>query len=250
MADFQALQRRFSDHLRHPCEHPAPEGIEDRRLGIYRDLIYNNIEGFISGGFPVLREILDDNRWHAMVREFVHRHHSSSPYFLEISEEFLSFLQSEFQPGDNYPPFLLELAHYEWVELALDVAPGDLPDGDPDADLMTNPIEVSPLVWCLSYQYPVHKIGPDYQPEQIPESPTFLLVYRNRADNVEFMLSNAVTVRLLKILQDATQTGEQALGQLAAEMQHPNPSQLLAFGAPLLTQLRERDILWASATQK
>ena len=32
----------------------APAGIESRRMKIYNDLIYNNIEGFISGGDDVL----------------------------------------------------------------------------------------------------------------------------------------------------------------------------------------------------
>ena len=42
---------------------------------IYTDLFYRNIEGFISGGFPVLRRLVDDSRWHQMVRCFVESHH-------------------------------------------------------------------------------------------------------------------------------------------------------------------------------
>ncbi|MDO3386958.1 putative DNA-binding domain-containing protein [Gilvimarinus sp. SDUM040013] len=244
MADFQAIQHEFSNHLRNPSGSVAPAGIEDRRLGIYRDLVYNNIEGFIAGGFPVLREILDDERWHSLVREFVHKHRSISPYFLEISQEFLSFLQNEFVSGEHYPDFILELAHYEWVELALDVAQGDLPDRDPTLSLMEAPVQVSPLLWCLSYRYPVHTLGPDYQPESAPDVPTFLLVYRNRADTVEFMLSNAITIRLIKIIQDGQSSGHTALRQLAAEMQHPDTAQLLCYGESLLNQLCQRDILW------
>ena len=61
-------QMQMANHLRDPEGAPGPEGIEERRLKIYRDLIYNNVEGFISGGFPVLRTLYDDTDWHAMVR--------------------------------------------------------------------------------------------------------------------------------------------------------------------------------------
>ena len=244
MKDFSAIQQQLSRHLRHPGEHLPPQGVEDRRLEIYRDLIYNNIEGFIAGGFPVLREITDDRRWHAMVRDFIYRHRSASPYFLEISQEFLQYLQSERIRDSAEPDFLLELAHYEWVELALDVAQGELPPFNNNTDVLASPLEVSPLLWCLSYCYPVHKIGPDYQPQSPPDDPTFLLVYRNRADHVEFMLSNAVTVRLIKLLQESTCTGTMALGQLAQEMQHPQPEQLVVQGESLLQDLHRRDILW------
>ncbi|MDO6570698.1 putative DNA-binding domain-containing protein [Gilvimarinus sp. 2_MG-2023] len=247
MSDFQQVQQTLSDHLRDPGQHLAPAGMEDRRVAIYRDLIYNNIEGFIAGGFPVLRDILNDELWHALVRDFVRHHRSLSPYFLEISQEFLQFLQREFEPSGRYPDFMLELAHYEWVELALDVAPGELPAKPVHAQLLEQVLEVSPLLWCLSYRYPVHQIGPDYQPETPPEAPTFLLVYRDRSDKVAFMLSNAVTVRLIKLLQSGERTGREALLQLVDEMQYPTPSQLLKFGSDLLEQLYQCDILWPRA---
>ena len=34
---FKDLQYRFTAHIRDPQNNPAPEGIEDRRLAIYRD---------------------------------------------------------------------------------------------------------------------------------------------------------------------------------------------------------------------
>ena len=47
----------FAAHIRDPENKPAPENIEDRRMGIYRDLFFNNIEGFLSGTFPVLKRL-------------------------------------------------------------------------------------------------------------------------------------------------------------------------------------------------
>ena len=230
-------------HLRNPEHNAAPSGLEDRRLQIYRDLIYNNVEGFIRGGFPILRSILSDELWQPLVRGFLDQHQSASPYFLDIAGEFLSYLQNErgARPGD--PPFMLELAHYEWVELALDISQEQWPQC-PQGDLLAAKPVVSPLVWCLSYLFPVHMIGPGFQPEQAPEDPTFLVVYRNAADEVKFMSSNAVTNRLIQLLQDESlASGEAALLQIAAELQAQDVGAIVSMGGELLSKLHHLGII-------
>lgn len=249
MLTFQATQRQMLAHLRDPEHAPAPEGLEDRRLKIYRDLIYNNVEGFISGGFPILRSILADEFWHPMVREFILQHSSTSPYFLDIGKEFLTFLQNHRADRKGDPAFMLELAHYEWVELALDISQETWSEA-PGRDLLNTKPVVSPLVWCLSYRFPVHLIGPRYQPEEPPETPTFLVVYRDRDDAVKFMESNAVTHRLIQLLQDAeTPSGYVALEQIAASLQSPDPQAVISMGAELLETLLERGILCGTVGQ-
>jgi hypothetical protein len=52
--------------------------------------------------------------------------------------------------GDS-APWLHELAHYEWVELALQIADDDLPPHDPDGDLLAGKPVPSPLAWALAY---------------------------------------------------------------------------------------------------
>ncbi len=245
--NFQTTQKQFSDHLRDPQANAAPNGLEERRLKIYQDLIFNNVQTFLSGGFPILKSLYNDSDWDDMTRDFIRSHQSHSPYFLEISQEFLKYLQEERKEHSCDPAFILELAHYEWVELALDVSQEQLPvSGDErltDNVLSDHPL-VSPLVWSLSYQYPVHRLGPEYQPQHPPAEPTFILVYRDRLDRVQFMESNALTVRLLNLLEaDDELTGEQALLQLAQEMRHPNPQDLVQMGRDLLLKLQQCDIV-------
>ena len=43
MADLREQQLQFANHLRNPDRFPAPQGIEERRLLVYRDLFFNNI---------------------------------------------------------------------------------------------------------------------------------------------------------------------------------------------------------------
>jgi hypothetical protein len=243
---FIKIQKQLADHLRNPDVHSPPENIEDRRLNIYRDLVFNNIESFLSGGFPILHSIYSEENWLNLVRDFIKIHKAESPYFLEISQEFLRYLQEERVAENSDPAFLIELAHYEWVELALDVSTDVLPTQDKCVeDLLEQLPTVSPLAWCLSYQFPVHKIGPDYQPETPPESPTFLIVYRDGNQQVQFMESNAVTIRLLNIIAACeVDSGKAALQCLAGEMQHPNPDELVQMGHQIMRQLQQSSILF------
>lgn len=247
--DFQQRQRELAQHLRNPQVHAAPDGLEDRRLAIYRDLIFNNIEGFLSGGFPVLRQLYSQHDWLQLVRDFIDRHRSESPYFLEISQEFQHWLREERPPQPDDYPFMLELAHYEWVELALDVSPEEFPELNVavDGDLLAGRPVVSPLAWRLCYQFPVHLIGPAYQPPTPPAAPTYLIVYRNRQQQVRFLESNAVTVRLLQLLEDGQLSGREALQTIAAEMQTEDVAVIVEGGRTTLERLLELNILCGTA---
>lgn len=225
MKQFQQTQLAFARHMRAPNEHPAPAGMEDRRMGIYRELVYNNIESLIATVFPVLRSLLSDSHWHKMVRDFIHHHECKTPYFLEISEEFLQYLAQERGVREGDPAFLLELAHYEWIELALDVSEDVIPAANQvPTDWMRSKPQVSPLVANLVYQYPVHKISPQFLPQTT--QPTCLIVYRNREDKVCFMEANPLTQRLLSLLQSQSMTVEDALAVIVNELKHQDFSVL------------------------
>ena len=192
------LQTEFTAHIRDPDRQAVPDGIEDRRMKIYRELFFNNISSLLASNFPVLHRLLDDEAWEALVRDFYANHRSKTPLFPEIAREFLQYLQDEREEHSSDLPFLLELAHYEWVELALSLDERDTTDlaADRDGDPLQGVPVLSPLVWVLSYRFPVHRISPDFQPGSAPEQATHLLVYRNRADDVKFMQLNDVS-RLL-----------------------------------------------------
>lgn len=236
--DFQHTQQAFAAHLRDPDLHPAPGDIDARRMGIYRYLVYNNIESFLANGFPVLRSISDDQYWHAMARDFIRRHVCHSPYFLDIGKEFLAYLEHERASVAGDVPFLLELAHYEWVELALDVSTETLsPEQLTAVDFLEDHFRVSPLAWSLSYHYPVHRICADFQPTEPPQELTFLVVYRNRHDQVRFLEINAVTARLLQLLEEGDYRGREVFSILSAELGHSDPGQIALAGVGILEKL-------------
>jgi hypothetical protein len=244
-AGFVARQYAFAAHLRDPSRHRLAD-IEDRRLQIYRDLFYNNVENCLASAFPVLRQLSSDAVWHARVRDFYARHRSVAPQFHRVPEEFLRFIEEERGEHPDDPPFLRELAHYEWVELELSVSPLELTPSlaDPNGDPLEAPPVLSPLAWPLGYSFPVHRIGRDFQPQTPGEVPTWLIVNRDRRDNVRFMEINAVTARLTALIDEQPQaSGRELLLCIARELAHPQPEAIVVDGARIFDRLRERDIL-------
>ena len=214
-------------------------------MRIYARLFYDNIESFIAKTFPVFRDITDDEVWHRLVRDFIRHHRAESPYFTQICEEFMQYLdermRSEASETPSIPPFALELCHYEWVEMALDLAP------DADCEFDDDPVEpadrlaLSPLAWPLRYAYPVRDIGREHQPSSPPDAPTWLIGWRDRDDRVRFMASNAVTIRLLKLIDEGS-SNRDAFKTIAAEIGAP-PARVRETGLATLDRLHGHGIV-------
>ena len=244
--EFQQKQYAFAAHIRDPKNNPAPSGVEDRRMAIYRELFFNNLHNLIGSTFPVLKKIYKRDKFRALVRAFMIDHEAKTPYFLEIPQEFLAFLEHSYQLRDDDYPFLIELAHYEWIELALSVSEedNDFSAIDPDGDLAEGIPVKSALAYNLAYQYPVHRISEDYLPTSPGDTPTFLAVCRRSSDDMDFMELNPVTARLLELIGDnETATGRELLVRLAEEIEYPDADALVQHGATAMQQMRDAEIL-------
>ena len=248
LADIQGV---FTRHIRDPGCQPAPGDIEDRRMEIYRNSIFLNIERMASNFFPVLKKILPDDHWHAMMRDYFKHHRSHvPPYLPRIGHEFLQYLENE-RDLDNDPPFILELAHYEWIEFALSIDTREIKwDGiDPEGDLLNGIPVLSPLAMPLRYSYPVHTISPVNLPADPTEQPTYLIIYRDTQYKTGFMVLNPVSARLVeKILQQKDIPGRILLEEVAEELHHPNVEIVVAGGLDTMQQLRAKDILLGTRT--
>ena len=66
--DFQDRQYAFAAHIRDPEHRPAPDGIEDRRMALYRELFFNNLRNLLATLFPVLRKLHSDEHWAHFIR--------------------------------------------------------------------------------------------------------------------------------------------------------------------------------------
>jgi hypothetical protein len=250
MADSQAFkdkQYAFAAHIRDPENVAAPDGIEPRRMAIYRKLFFNNLYNLLGTFFPVLRKIHSDDHWRRFVRGFMQHHQAQTPYFLQLPEEFLGYLQNEFESSEDDFPFLLELAHYEYAELALSVSEDetDLSGVDPNGDLLANVPVKSALAWSYAYRYAVHRISPGSLPTGPEDHPVYLALYRSSDGDVGFLELNAITAALLDAIEfnEDRLSGEQLLRALADKIDYPDAAALVAHGADVLLEMRQLEIL-------
>jgi len=256
---FQKKQYEFAAHIRDPDAAPRPEGLEDRRMEIYRELFFNNVNGFLENGFPVLRTHYDDDAWQRLARSFFAKHQSQSPWFVDISKEFILYLQAEHEATADDPPYLFDLAHFEWAEVAL-MVDQDEPDWDsinPHGDLLEETPVLSPTAFCLAYQWPVHEISEHYQPSEPPENPSFILIYRDKEEEVQYQPADPVTARIMELLQmqqdeqqKNSQTGKEMLTQLAEEMQHPDPEEAIHSAHRILLKLHHAGMIVGTGKTK
>jgi uncharacterized protein len=233
-------QNALAAYIRDPERVAPPPGIEERRLKIYRELFFNNVEGLLAGNFPVIRTLYAEH-WGALIRDFYREHGCQTPLFTELPREFMRYLESRDEQDRGDPPWLRELAHYEWVELALQISEAttqDIPH-TPDGDLLSGRPLLSPLVWPLAYVWPVHRIGPNHRPDAPPEAPTLLMLRRETNGKVSFHALTPLTFRLLQQLDaEPNLSGREHLLALAAEAGAEDTERFIEEGASQLAAYR------------
>lgn len=246
--EFQQYQFTFTSHIRDPQTHARPTGVAARNMQVYNDLLFNNVFNLVSSCFPVARTILGAQQWEALVRAFFARHRCHTPYFRQIPEEFLQFMQTREQESE-LPDFLNYLLHYEWVELSLEVSDKepDMAQVDADGDLRTGQPLLVPAHMLLTYPYAVHRIGETYQPSPEQREETSLLAFRDGDDTVRFIVLNPVSARLLYLIATGTMSGKAAVDAVVSEMQHPNPAVALEGGYEILENLRREGAIIGTA---
>lgn len=248
LPEFQRFQYAFTAHLRNPRAKPVPPGIDARRIRIYSRLVYENLDGFLLRCFPMSRDVLGPRRWSKLVRAFLIAHRSRSPLFHQIAGEFIEFLASKGAIPESYPRFLLELAHYEWMELALSTSM-DMPDWkmiDATGNLLEGRPLLNPVLANLCYHWPVHHIRPR---ARIIQAETYLLLFRDANDEIQFSEINAFTARLIDLLVLEEHTGRVALEIITTESRHPSPEVVTQGGLKIMTDLQARGALLGVARE-
>lgn len=245
---FQEVQQALANHLRDPERFPPPADIEPRRLAIYRRLFFNNVLNLLGKGFPILKAVVGPEDWPALVRDFYRDHHSHTPYFPQFGEEFVRYLAEERTPREQDWPFMAELAHFERVEKTLLYAPdsarslGARTGLDPLAGIPS----LVPQARLLAYEFPVHRIGEAFKPEQPGARPTYLLAYRANPRRVRFAVLNALGARLLWRIQEEPCTGDEQIRRTLEDFGLGQDANLGRQGERLLRRLRKLGVLVVS----
>ena len=239
------LQRDFAARIRQPDAHGLLPGIAAERMAIYEELFFNNVASLVSGAFPVLRGVLGAGRWQRLVRAFLAEHRAATPYFLEISQEFIAWLQQGYRPEPDDPPFMLELAHYEWLELVLEIAEDTkLVPPATQGDLLDDVPVLNPVYQLAQYHWPVSQIAVNCEPDAPLSTPMLVLLYRDAGDVVRFMEINGITAAFVDQLNSMPElSGREHLQRLATQLPQIPVEQVLHFGADMLTDFQARGLI-------
>jgi len=242
MLDFQRYQLAFTAHIRDPSANKKPARVQDTRMAIYREIVFNNIFSTVSACFPVCKSILGARAWRRLVRAFFANYQATTPIFREIPQQFLQFIGTKI----DLPLYFQSLAHYEWVELAIASQQTESIKVSKKTDLLNEKPLLAPANMLLSYDYAVQSISKRHLPKGIEQ--TYLLVFRNVENKVKFIELNPITFRLLTLIETNQLTGKQALTVLAEEIAHPDIDAIITFGAEILADLANQQAIIGSTS--
>ena len=203
------IQAEFTGYLRNPSAIAIPDDLPAEPMRIYSSLVFRNVQSLLTSNFPVLAEITQKNgHWDALTQEFIRDHKAQTPHFPLLANEFLDYLDT-LEEDTNKPehwllsryPFAKELAHYEWVELDVQIAEVPPLPKSTKPIILSDELLLNPTAHVLAYRWPVHQIGPDFQPLEAPQVPTFLAVFQNPQIRSEFVLLTPLAALLLENIQ-------------------------------------------------
>ena len=242
--NFREVQRAFSAYLRDPENNPRPAGLAENRLSVYRYAVYANIERFLTDNFPRIKSFYTEQAWEALVRDYIVRHRSETMCFVELPKEFLEYLENV-RENDDDPPFLYELAHFEWLETLISADERKLPEDEIlSGDLLEGVPLINPLTQLLRYSYPVHTVAPDNFPDAEPAQPTFIIAFRKKNNKFGFIDVNVLTARLIELLAlNQNHTGREILVELAKETGAQDVQPIVDGGADILRRLESDEVI-------
>jgi hypothetical protein len=169
--------------------------------------------------------------------------------FVELPGEFLNYLTETREVAED-PPFLLELAHFDLLEnlVSTDETRINEQNIDPDGDLMRGTPVINPTTQLARYTFPVHTIDALNQPVDVPDMPTFIVAFRDRANRYGTIDLNAPTARAVELLLSQTSlSGEDVMRTIAHELNHPDVAAVVAGGHDILRRLAQRDVILGTA---
>lgn len=250
---FLKTQLAFAQHIRNPDAEidTLINNIEPRRLKVYSELFYNNINNFVSSNFPVLNSIINTDIWDKLIRLFMIEHRCKSPIFAEIGEEFIQFLESEALENselqDLLPEFTLELAYYEWMELQVSIDQKTinwLPVLNNIEQNLSKQFYVSQLSSLGSFSYPVQNICEEFIPGEAEKQDSYILVYRNREQEINFISLAPVAAMLYQNLsQQVNKSAQETIENLHEQLNFNNLDEFVNAAHQIVNDWCHKDIL-------
>ena len=180
----------FQERLRGVCFDRAPSAADFASLGddswrweVYRRIVRQRLREVVGHAFARLRARLGGERFDAIVARWLASAPPRSPHLRDVPGEMLAWLESNPSAlrAFDAAPFALDLARFEWAELAVAYAadgPRGLEDGCEVGELAMDRTAILAAAHVrLDLVYPVHRLADDAI--DLAPSPVPLCLYRD-----------------------------------------------------------------------
>ena len=233
------LQRRWADHVRDPSM-PAPDGVEARRMAVYRRLCIDSLDSLLAGSLPRLKSQLGDACWRDTVEHYYASHACHTPLFPRIAGVFAGWLAV--QDTLALPAWAAEMVHYESTQQSLHIEARDAGPPLHRVPAGSDVLAVSPWVRVLGYQWPVHE---DEVLEPVSSAgPTLLVIQRLVDSSLQVEELSPLAYALLSVFGDDGAPVDEAL-QVLSETHGVATDALRMACAPVLDELCTAGVLVA-----
>lgn len=212
------------------------------RLGIYRRLVRNNLEGVTRKLLARTRARFEgafDETFDAFIEEVGPRTH----YLRDVPSEFLGWVIPRWAARADVPPYAADLATHELVEFAVGIAPKPRETEALGEITVERALVFADALRLVRYAHAVHRLPSEADDRTVPaKGAVSLLVYRDDADAVRFLELTPLAANITeRLLAGAPLAG--ALGPACAEENFTLDDAVLADIARLLGDFGERGIL-------
>lgn len=214
------------------------------RLAIYRKMVHSRLRDVVAEFLPKTVARLGRARLMAEIGRFLADVAPRTPYFREVTGEFVRWAATRWPDDPSLPPYLLELAAYEWINAAVHDTDtgGEAASGDTLA--LDRPAQLDGSTRLHRAAWAVHRAE---EAGDLTAEPTALLLYRDRVE---------LRVRVLELTPRAAAVCERllagealqvALTGACAELGQTLDDEFLAAMASFFADLAERGVLLGAA---
>lgn len=218
-------------------------GVRDGRLGLYRELVFNNIADGLANAFPLTRALLSPKEWNGLTERFFASWDCTPYAYWQMSGELPKYAAlAELRLRKKYP-WLLDLLKFEWTEISVYMME-DIPEPETSqrGSLLRDRLFVNPHLQLLQVAYPVHTLAPGKITRE-DKGQYHILVYRDPETlTAEFMALSPFYAGLLESLIPGEQSAQDILQAIA--QQSSLPYALLAGNTKtFLKQLKKKNVI-------
>ena len=174
-------QSHISDALTNP-DQPVPNSIAKtkqgkpslKRFNVYRNNVAISLIKLCESTFPVTRELVGEDFFATMARQFSAKNLPKSPLLFDYGHEFPGFIKA--YPPANTVPYLADIAALEWARNTVFHGPDKTPLAIetlakfPQEELPNLTFELHPTTTLLASEWPIVSIWNAHQTDDIKQA--------------------------------------------------------------------------------